>query len=88
MEVVQEESDRITHYPLRLKSDFNQSQSFNKQFTEIIDRALKKILEPINFLESLQSLYAKCATLKDKKTLVISLDDCLIKTSLFKEDLP
>jgi len=27
-------------------------------------------------------------TLSNKKTVILSLDDCLLKTSIFKEDLP
>ena len=39
-------------------------------------------------IEAEQMRFAKHPRNKNKKTLVIALDDCVLKTSLFKEEFP
>ncbi len=64
--------------------------NFKKQFHEIIEKKLKKPLVPLNNLPDLKEKYKKKKDIDtlNKKTVVLSLDDCLVKTSIFKQDLP
>lgn len=43
---------------------------------------------PIEDIDGLQTQYAKSDGNADKLTLVISGEDCLVKTSLYKSELP
>jgi hypothetical protein len=54
----------------------------------VIGKKLKKKLAPVENLEEKQIQYQKMAINKGKKTLVVALDDCILKTSIFKEELP
>lgn len=45
-------------------------------------------MKPIDDLESLQKRFAKKEDCIGKKTLVLSLDDCLVRTGIFTADIP
>lgn len=63
-----------------------------KQFNEIVDRKLKKNLAPYENLKAFQNQFEKKTSQNQikssEKTLILSLDDCILKTSSYLEDLP
>ncbi|CDW86447.1 nli interacting factor-like phosphatase family protein [Stylonychia lemnae] len=97
-----QQSSNNPNYPELIKANPQLQQLFRKQFHEIIDKKLKKSLSAQSKLSQLKGQYKKRKSivqdsfkLQDssnnyvtKKTIILSLDDCLLKTSIFKEDLP
>ena len=49
---------------------------------------LKKKLKTINNISDLQSKYKISPENSHKKTLILALDNCILKTSIFKDELP
>ena len=78
----------IPSYPEFVLNNPVYEPEFIKQFGEVIGKKLKKKLAPVENLEQKQIQYQKMAINKGKKTMVIALDDCILKTSIFKEELP
>lgn len=81
-------------YPEFIKQNPEYRHHFQKQFNDIIDKKLKKKIIPYTGLEAIQKQLRRRDDLprdsrhQEKKTLIVSLDDCLLKTSIFAADLP
>lgn len=60
---------------------------FLKQFGDIIGKKLKQKLEKVQNLKQKQIKFQRSEG-APKQSLVLSLDDCLLKTSIFKQELP
>lgn len=78
----------IQFYPEILESQKLYSDQFNQQFGDIIGKNLKKKLKPMPNMQELQEKFAIAPHNSSKKTLILALDNCLLKTSIFKDELP
>mmetsp|Transcript_6802 Transcript_6802/g.10958 ORF Transcript_6802/g.10958 Transcript_6802/m.10958 type:complete len:128 (-) Transcript_6802:887-1270(-) len=81
----------VPHYPELVARDHQ--EQFEKQLSVLVEKNLKKKLTPVANIEQLKSSFAKLAHPEGslplpQRTLVVSLEDCLIKTGLYKEELP
>jgi hypothetical protein len=71
-----------------IESNPDYNDQFIKQFGDIIGKKLKKKLEKVVDIESKQKALLKSSKNMSKKTLVLALDDCILKTSIFKDEFP
>lgn len=62
-------------------------QVFKKQFHEVIDKLLKKALQPLTIPKISDMSQIQLRDPAKKMTLIISLDGCIVKTSVFREEL-
>lgn len=78
----------IPFYPLKIESRADYSNSYSKQFGEIIGSKLQKKTEPVSNLDELQVRFKKKPDDPRKFTLIISLDRLILTTNLYKDQLP
>ena len=73
--------NELPDYPTLIEQSYQ--EPFNAQFTKIVDVFLK---DKLNHKDIVLGQCQK--QVKKSKTLVFALEDCILKTSLYKDDLP
>lgn len=71
-----------------IENDADLEANFQKQFSDIISKKLKRKLKPMEDLAAKRSQFSQRTILKGKRTLVIDIDDCILKTSIFSKEFP
>jgi len=74
-------------YPELIETTKSYQDRFIREFSILIEKNLRKKLVRNEHLEELTAKFAR-KTSVPKKTLIVSLEDCLLLTTLFKEEIP
>jgi len=45
-------------------------------------------MKSVEDIETIRQEYSKCESDSHKKTLILALDECILKTSIFKDEFP
>ena len=86
--LIESPDEKVQFFPEIIQSQKLHSDQFHLQFGEIIGKNLKKKLKPMSNMQELQVKFAKSPQNTRKKTLILALDNCILKTSIFKDELP
>ena len=80
--------DSIESYPDLIEETPEHKEALLKSFGIVIGKKLKKRLKKYDNLEEIQLKLKKSEANAHKKTLIISGDECILKTDIYKDQIP